>query len=297
MRAMDTDGLKCLGLPGWGPWRLGDDLLLRTSRRERPLATLAQAQEVFDVYRAARLAGAPTPDALEIVKVADGYGVIVEYVTGLGLGTHFVFGSFSIDEIGCAVGELTRTLHTATIDSGIDWAAKFACLAYEIAPLFPNQLGARLVSLVNKMPASDTLLHGDLHMGNIVVCDGKLCIIDMETVGFGHPAFDLAIMHSVLMNASNYLPQQIHLPPDRCKQMAKHLWNTILRSYFEDADPLYIAQIDKRLMILSEVYTLGYSLDIKAKKSESLSESQKERLATSIRLMQELLPQLDRLDF
>lgn len=73
-----------------------------------PLQTEADAQAVFDTYHAARLAGASTPDALEVVRVADGYGVVVEYVTGLPLGSHILLGSYSFEEAGRALGALAH---------------------------------------------------------------------------------------------------------------------------------------------------------------------------------------------
>ena len=51
---------------------------------------------------------------------------------------------------------------------------------------------AALMSIVDAIPDCDTVLHGDLHPGNIMIQDGELVLIDLAEVTVGPRAFDLA---------------------------------------------------------------------------------------------------------
>ena len=90
MRFIDIDKLESLGAERPGPWRVGSDQLLRTTWSGQPFTSLEDAQELFDRYHEAHVAGAGSPKPLEIVRVNSGYGVLVEWVEGVGLGAHIL---------------------------------------------------------------------------------------------------------------------------------------------------------------------------------------------------------------
>lgn len=45
------------------------------------------------------------------------------------------------------------------------------------------------------IPDRDTIVHGDAHVGNVMVQDGELILIDMADMGRGHPIFDFAALY------------------------------------------------------------------------------------------------------
>ena len=297
LRTIETDDLKCLKHEGFGPWRLGDDLLLRTSANMRPFQTEAAAKAVFDVYHAVRLAGAPTPDALEIVRVGDGYGVVVEYVSGLPLGTHLMFGSYSAEMAGCAIGSLARKLHEVHVEAGRDWRALFAKQALALSTLMELEAGNRLVSLVEKMPPSDTLIHGDLHVANVVVRNGECHPIDMEAAGFGHPAFELAIARSRMKGAANRLAVNVGVKRDEAERMWRSAWRALLQSYFEGASEAELDDLDRRFEVLAHIETSRHVFANDPGSADGQSDNQKDLIATCIQRIEEVLPRVTRLDF
>ena len=297
LRTIDTDGLKCLGPEKHGPWLLDEDRLLRTSMDTVPLRTEAAAQAVFDVYRSARLAGAPTPDALEVVQVAGGYGVVVEYVVGLPLGMHLLFGSYSIEMTGSALGTLARRLHAVRMGAGCNWGALFARRAREFSTLLSSGAGNRLVSLVEEIPPSDTLVHGDLHVANVVVLGEECRLIDMETAGFGHPAFDLAIARSRLAGAANSLAVNVGVERRVGDRVWRRVWRALLQSYFEDASESALDDLSQRFEVLAQVDTYRQLCADGPGGVDRLDDSQKLRLAACIQRVEDTLPRVTRLDF
>ena len=274
MRTIETDGLKCLGHDEHGPWRLGDDRLLRASVDKVPLQTEADARAVFDTYHQARIAGAPTPDALEVVRVADGYGVVVEYVAGLPLGIHLMFGSYSIETAGYDMGVLARKLHAVHMGAGRDWGALFTQRAQELSTLMSPELGNRLISLVE-----------------------KIRLIDMEDAGFGHPTFDLAIARSRLVGAANNLAVSVGVERGVGERVWRRVWRSLLKSYFESAGESTLDDFDQRFEMLAEIEICHQIYANRHDDVGHMSDDQRERLAAGIQRIEELLPHVTRLDF
>lgn len=169
MRYIDANILEPLSTRNNGPWRIEDDRILKTSAHGEPLRTVEAARAVYDAYQVAYEAGVGTPRPFEVVCSGDAFGVVVEYVRGLGMIKHVVFGSYTPREAGQAMGELMCRLHGVRVTEGRDVNATFQGYARTLEPLLPHDVGRQLVSLVEAIPNSNVLLHGDFHLGNVVV--------------------------------------------------------------------------------------------------------------------------------
>ena len=297
MRTISTDGLKPLRPDGLGPWRLGDDLLLRTSSNGRSLQTESEARAVFGSYRAARLAGAGSPTPVEVVRSGDGYGVVVEYVRGCGIGLHILIGSYTPEEAGRKMAAVLRRFHAARTDEGRDWNDAFRWRSHALSGLLPREAGERLLSLVDAMPASNTLLLGDMHFGNLIVRGGEIVPIDMESVGFGHPALDLAIARSRLLFKMPSEAERIGASKNLGERASRSVWNALLGTYFAGAAADEIAGLERRLAILSEVEDCCYEHGMGHVGASGPSAAQRERLVLCARRLEALLPRVESLAF
>ncbi len=61
--------------------------------------------------------------------------------------------------------------------------------------LLSSAQAAQLCRLLDALPATGTMLHGDYHTNNIVMQNSEALIIDMDTLCTGHPIFELAWAH------------------------------------------------------------------------------------------------------
>ena len=95
----------------------------------------------------------------------------------------------------------TFTRHAFDAD-GLMGDAPFWGPFWELAELSESQkqlvlrartlLHSRLEAL-GKGPGIYSMIHADLHAGNVLVDDGKLQVIDLDDAGFGFHAYDLAV--------------------------------------------------------------------------------------------------------
>lgn len=296
MRSVDTDMLKALGEPGAGPWRTVDGRVLRGLSGGRPIPTEDEAFAMLEAYRAASTA-AGTPQAHEVVRIAGGYGVMVDYVVGLGLGVHLAIGSFTSDEAGRAMGTLLRRLHGSRMEAGLDWNGAFRAWARALAPLLPEGLGERLVILVDAVAARNCLLHGDFHVGNVIVRGGRLSLIDMEAAGFGHPALDLAVARSRTLGNVRGEAKRMGIDAQVVEHAARAIWDGMLDAYFEGMGAHEREAIDRGLAALSEVERCCCAYGIAHPALSGMRPVQQERLSLCANRLADLLPKVERLDF
>ena len=293
LRFVSTEGLKPLAPTGVGPWRLATGELLRTARLRKPLETREAAQGVFDAYRLASDAGCATPRPLELVRTDVGYGVIVEFVEGVQLPLHLLFGSYSFEEAAEGVAEQLRLLHGARTRAGRDWNALIRSHARNLARLLPVDLGARLVGFADAIPESDCLLHGDAHLSNFVIAHGVFRLIDMELAGFGDPRIDLAIVQShTELEKHDELMQA--LASRFSDEDGKVLFDSFLRSYYEGVSGAELARLRDQVSLIAEVehcFT-GYGFG-PVKVKDQLDEGQRERLTYFAARAAELLDSLE----
>ena len=291
MLTVDVAALEPLGRRG--PWQLGDGAVLKASAHGAPLRTLAQAQDVFDAYRTAYDAGAGTPRPMEVVRVGEGFGVVVEHVPGLTLMTHIAFGSYSPHEAGEVLGLLMQRLHGLVCTTGRDVGAVFRRNARVLAPLLPARIAERLVPLVDGIPTACTFLHGDVHACNVVVSEGEPRLIDLELCGFGHPVFELAIARTRLLLNDNSLSIFVDKAGNH---PAKYVWESCLRTYFPGATPAFLEEVDRRTAALAEVEHCCFKFRIARTTKQDLSDKQRARIELCANRLGVLLPQIDRLD-
>lgn len=296
MSVIDTGTLKSLGSGGCGPWLMGGGKMLRIASGNHVIRSESEARAMLERYReAAAVAGTPTGH--EVVALDGGYGVVVDYVAGVGLGLHLVVGSYTPHEAGQAMGELLRGLHGARMGVGRDWNATFREWAADLAPLLPTDAGDRIVALVAAIPESRCLLHGDFHVGNVVVGAGELRLIDMESAGFGHPAFDLAIARSRMLGNAVREAGRLEVDLETAERIADGIWKGLLEGYFADLGADERGDIDRRIEVLCELERCSFAYGVGRPGPNGADERQRARVERCAERMAQLLPGIVSLDF
>ena len=88
----------------------------------------------------------------------------------------------------------------------------------------------RLHAALHAMPDATTCIHGDMHIGNLIMADGLYYWIDLADFRYGHPYFDMGMLYFVaVLNPSDELAQRLfHLSHAQMLQV----WEVFVRTYF-----------------------------------------------------------------
>lgn len=92
-----------------------------------------------------------------------------------------------------------------------------------------------MVRFMESLPKTTNCVHGDMHIGNALIADGKQYWIDLADFGYGNPMFDLGMLHFICFGFPSEEDMQ-RLYHVSCAQL-KQIWEAFLCGYFgEDCD-------------------------------------------------------------
>ncbi|HEY6738275.1 MAG TPA: aminoglycoside phosphotransferase family protein [Actinopolymorphaceae bacterium] len=173
--------------------RVGDDrFVLRHSRSAATTASRVAAMA------AARSVGLPVPDVIARTGLGDGDLVLLSWLPGTTLLDALLARPADAVVWGRAMGAAQRALHDIEAPPGL----------LDVHTFCPVDLG----ELADALPSGNRLLHLDWHPLNLLV-DPEVAvdpvegisppsvrgIIDWDNARSGHPAFDLARTHAILV--------------------------------------------------------------------------------------------------
>lgn len=259
LRQISVEGKKILGKGGNGTvYRLDDETIVKVYSTEHSLEIIDRERAYA---KAAFLAGIPTAIAFDVVRVGDCYGVVYEAMNSDTLGHAIANEPERRDEYIMKYAQLAKKLHTTTISDGSvaslndllkkradDPMLKDFCTQEEIDTL---------KAIVSSMKVCDTLVHGDLHPGNIMLNNGELMLIDMGELTRGVPIYDLASIYRDLMVGSKSDPEttakSIGMSPELCIEVGQKFF----AMYSGMTDP---AQLEQYLKMIGLVFAFNVVL-------------------------------------
>jgi len=104
--------------------------------------------------------------------------------------------------------------------------------------------------MVNAVPEVDHMLHGDYHIKNVMLQDGEVLLIDMDTLCVGHPVFEFASVYNAYQGFSETDHSNIERFLGISFETGKELWDRTLEYYFDDKTPEEIAKIADKARII-----------------------------------------------
>ena len=99
----------------------------------------------------------------------------------------------------------------------------------------------KIASFIKNVPSTTTCLHGDMHIGNALIADGKEYWIDLGDFAYGNPLYDMGMLYFVChaTDAEEITQRLYHISSAQIHQV----WDIFVDEYFgHDADKEEIAR-------------------------------------------------------
>ena len=150
-----------------------------------------------ELARKAFVMGIPTAIAYDIVKVGDLYGAVFELLNAKPLAT-LISSEEEIDEFAKKSAEILKNMHQKKMDDDEIPSRKESVIDIlkECENLLEKNIFDKLRTLIESIPDTNTLLHCDFHIKNIMMQNDELLLIDMDKLSVGHPIFEFASMYA-----------------------------------------------------------------------------------------------------
>lgn len=188
-----------------------------------------------------------TPEPLRLVTDGERYGAEYEFIPGKRSFTRIISEQPErLEEISLAFASECRKLHqtkadTSRLRSYRETVKKF----YLEKNLVPEEFKQRALSFLETVPESDTCVHGDLQIGNIITDGRHNWWIDVGEFAYGVPEWDLGIMYTICHTTGRERMEFLfHLS---LEALAAH-WDVFLPAYLGTSDPKALGAYTQRIL-------------------------------------------------
>ncbi|MBR2191342.1 MAG: anti-sigma factor antagonist [Eubacterium sp.] len=232
-REFSVEGCEIIGQGANGKvYRIDPETIIKVYNNPDSLPDIKRERELA---RKAFVLGIPTAIPYDVVKVGDGYGSVFELLNAKSFAKLIEEDPDNIDKyIGLYIDLLKKIHSTEVVDDEVPSMKKVAVgWAKDLVEYLPNGYGEKLVQIIENIPDSKHMMHGDYHIKNVMMQNGETLLIDMDTICTGEPVFELASMFNAYVgfgsiDASN-VENFLGLSYDR----TNYIWEKSLELYCE----------------------------------------------------------------
>lgn len=249
LKHIDVTGKKIIGKGANGViYRIDNDTIVKVYNEAD---TLDHIKAEHDMSRTAFILGIPTAIPFGIVKVGKRYGSIFELINAKTFAELLQEDPSQTEFVARQTVELAKTLHETDAPLGIPRHSDVArqWLA-EAKGSFDAEHFAKLTALIEAIPETDTMLHGDLHIKNIMQYEDGALLIDMDTLSAGHPIYELACIYNAYEGFGICDPNVFKNFLSVDESVVKPLLHRILELYLDTDDENRINEVKEKASVI-----------------------------------------------
>ena len=292
-REVSIEGCKRIGSGAKGDvYRYNDELIIKVYNRNN---TYGDVEREIAMARKAFILGVPTAISFGIVSVGDKYGAMYELVEAETISRIISRDPGQVETYAKLMAELAHTIHSTEVEAEDGFHSGEERVREYIEGgigLENKDLADRCIGLLNALPRTNTLLHGDFHTGNVFLQRGEALLIDMDRLATGHPILELSDLYYFYVLLGEDDPGVVERFMGFSYDTAKAFFRFFLKHYLETED-------EDRLNTVSDKASLiGLSRLIrKIRKQSNPSEADKRIVCRCTERIAELTDRLDSLSF
>ncbi|MCQ2436094.1 MAG: phosphotransferase [Clostridia bacterium] len=255
-RTINVDGCEVIGQGANGKvYRIDPDTVVKVYLNPDSLADIEHER---DVAKKALILGIPTAISYDVVKVGDHYASMFEMLNAKSFSKLLATNPENVDEYAVMYVDLMKLIHGTLVPRGqlpdqrevaIGWT-KF------LKDYLPADIYEKLYAMVEAIPYDDHMLHGDYHTKNIMLQNGEVILIDMDTLAVGHPVLELASMYNAYIGFHLNNPEGVKDFLGIDHMTAIRLWKKTLELYYGSTDEAYLADKENKAAVVGLVRLL-----------------------------------------
>ena len=260
-REMSVEGCEIIGEGANGlVYRIDNDTVIKVYKNPDSLDEIRNERELA---RKAFVMGVPTAIPYDVVKVGDLYGSVFELLEAESFAKLVNKDPDSIEELAAQSVEILKTIHAILLQKGTLPDKKQEALSWveRCRPYLDSTAYEKLNKMMSEIPDSDTMLHGDYHVKNIMRQHGENLLIDMDTLAQGHPIFEFTAIFLAYLGFSCVDRENVHGFLGIKYEYAERFWNATLKSYFADKDEAFIEEVKRKAALIGYTRLLRRSAE------------------------------------
>ena len=292
-RSISVDGCEVIGQGANGKvYRIDPDTIVKVYYNPDALPDIHRERELA---RTAFVLGVPTAIPYDVVRVGEGYGSVFELLNAKSFSKLIAADPDGLEGYVRQFVDLMKLIHDTTVKPGVMPQMRTVALDWAdfLRDYLPEEKWQKLHDLIAAVPEQLNMLHGDYHTKNVMLQNGEVILIDMDTLCTGHPVFELASVYNAFVGFSE-LDESVAMKfqgfsADTCRR----IWELVLEMYFDEADE------ETRALHAKQAMLIGYTRLMRRRIRRGGLEDPvgQQEIACYKQHILELLDQVDRLDW
>ncbi len=292
-KEVSLDGCKLIGRGAKGEvYRYDDELVIKVFNSNN---TYHDVEREIALSRKAFVLGIPTAISFGIVSVGEQYGAMYELVDSETISGAIARNPERVGLYAKMMAEMAHTIHGIKASEGDDYPEASERLRGYIASglaLENEALAGKCLKLIDTLPASGTLLHGDFHTGNVFLQRGEPLLIDMDRLSTGHPIVEISDLYYFYVTLGEDDPSVIENFMGFSCQTARRFFDSFLKTYLETEEEKRLREVTEKASILCCARMIH-----RIRKKTSLSGKDRETIARYTERIAALAEKVDSLAF
>ena len=307
-REVSIEGCKQIGHGAKGDvYRYDDELVIKVFNQNN---TYHDVEEEIAKSRQAFILGIPTAISFGIVSVkapslqignmrhghgGDRYGAMYELVDSETVSQCIARAPGQVEAYADIMADLAHSIHDIEVsgDDGFpDGAGRIMDYIDGGIGCEDEALAEKCRALIEALPRTNTLTHGDFHTNNVFMQKGEPILIDMDRVSVGHPIFELSDLYYFYVVLGEDDPFVVEKFMGFSYQTARSFFDLFLKRYLNTGDEDRLREVTEKASLLC--YT---RLIRKLRKKGTLSEGDRPIVDRYLKRIADLTEKLDTLAF
>jgi len=191
-RKLSVDGCEVIGRGANGEvYRYDPDTIIKVYFNSDALPDIHRERQLA---RKALVLGIPTAIPYDVVKVGNSYGSVFELLNAKSFTKIIAEDASKLDEVVTMYVDLLKKIHSTEVgaDDMPNMKDVVSGWANFLKDYLPAEKAQKLVKLVSDVPENLHMIHGDYHTKNVMIQNGEVLLIDMDTLAYGDPVFEFA---------------------------------------------------------------------------------------------------------
>ena len=266
-RTYDVSDCEVIGEGANGKvYRVNRDTIVKVYKDASALDEIKRERELS---RTAFLLGVPTAIPYDVVKVGDTYGSVFELLNARSFDELLREDAGNLDFVVEKTVEIMKIIHSTKApenlprqkDTVMHWVG-------EVTGYFTAEQIEKLRALIDSIPENGMMMHGDLHIKNIMLQNGETLLIDMDTLCTGNPIYELAFIYNAYkgfgISDITVVEKFLKLPSD----LTYALWRRILAAYLGTDDEEKINEAEEKASLIGLLRVMRRVIRIKEDKTD-----------------------------
>ena len=292
-REVSVDGCKLLGRGAKGEvYRYDDELIIKVFNQNN---TYHDVEREIAISRKAFILGMPTAISFGIVSVGDRYGAMYELVDSETISSCIARAPRQVEIYAKGMADLARLIHSVEADESEGFPdAKDRLRDYISGGVACENeaLAEKCMKLIDALPETSTLIHGDFHTNNVFLQKGEPLLIDMDRVSRGHPIIEISDLYYFYVVLGEDDPDVVEKFMGFPYETAKQFFRAFLVRYLGTDDETRLREATEKASVIA--YT---RLIRKLRKHGEVSEADRKIIDRCISIIAARAEKLDTLAF